>query len=193
MLTRLSTLHRGEPDRRGTGGRPERHPRRSPSPHLRLLPPGPPPAARVALTLRTLGGLATEGIASAFLVPAAAMAPRLVRFGTQGVIHRARHEGRAGPARGGESPAAGTGGSWRGSGTACSFVTGSPTRRLSSSARLVGLACRASRESASKSPVMRVSMGGAGCCAEAGFRPSGPWVHRVRVDDGRQLRRHDVT
>jgi RNA polymerase sigma-70 factor (ECF subfamily) len=35
--------------------------------------------ARVALTLRTLGGLETEAIARAFLVPEAAMAQRLVR------------------------------------------------------------------------------------------------------------------
>lgn len=35
--------------------------------------------ARVALTLRTLGGLTTEEIADAFLVPAATMAQRLVR------------------------------------------------------------------------------------------------------------------
>lgn len=35
--------------------------------------------ARVALTLRTLGGLATEEIASAFLVPTPTMAQRLVR------------------------------------------------------------------------------------------------------------------
>jgi RNA polymerase sigma-70 factor, ECF subfamily len=35
--------------------------------------------ARVALTLRTLGGLSTPEIASAFLVPAATMAQRLVR------------------------------------------------------------------------------------------------------------------
>jgi len=35
--------------------------------------------AQVALTLRTLGGLATEEIAKAFLVPAATMAQRLVR------------------------------------------------------------------------------------------------------------------
>ena len=35
--------------------------------------------ARVALTLRTLGGLSTEEIAEAFLVPPATMAQRLVR------------------------------------------------------------------------------------------------------------------
>jgi RNA polymerase sigma-70 factor (ECF subfamily) len=37
------------------------------------------PDARVALTLRTLGGLATDEIARAFLVPEATMAQRLVR------------------------------------------------------------------------------------------------------------------
>jgi RNA polymerase sigma-70 factor (ECF subfamily) len=37
------------------------------------------PEARVALTLRTLGGLATEEIAHAFLVPPVTMAQRLVR------------------------------------------------------------------------------------------------------------------
>src|SRR5258708_27061847 len=37
------------------------------------------PEAQVALTLRTLGGLSTEEIARAFLVPAATMAQRLVR------------------------------------------------------------------------------------------------------------------
>ena len=35
--------------------------------------------AQVALTLRTLGGLSTEEIARAFLVPEATMAKRLVR------------------------------------------------------------------------------------------------------------------
>src|SRR5208337_176684 len=37
------------------------------------------PEARVALTLRTLGGLGTDEIARAFLVPEATMAQRLVR------------------------------------------------------------------------------------------------------------------
>jgi len=37
------------------------------------------PEAQIALTLRTLGGLATEEIARAFLVPATTMAQRLVR------------------------------------------------------------------------------------------------------------------
>jgi RNA polymerase sigma-70 factor, ECF subfamily len=37
------------------------------------------PAARVALTLRLLGGLGTTDIAAAFLVPEATMAQRIVR------------------------------------------------------------------------------------------------------------------
>ena len=37
------------------------------------------PEAQVALTLRTLGGLETDEIARAFLVPATTMAQRLVR------------------------------------------------------------------------------------------------------------------
>jgi RNA polymerase sigma-70 factor (ECF subfamily) len=37
------------------------------------------PEARVALTLRTLGGLSTPGIAHAFMVPETTMAQRLVR------------------------------------------------------------------------------------------------------------------
>ena len=37
------------------------------------------PAAQVALTLRLLGGLTTQEIARAFLVPVPAMAQRLVR------------------------------------------------------------------------------------------------------------------
>ena len=41
--------------------------------------PALPPDARVALTLRTLGGLTTAEIARAFLVPEATMAQRLVR------------------------------------------------------------------------------------------------------------------
>ncbi len=44
--------------------------------------------AQVALTLRTLGGLATEEIARAFLVPAATMAQRIVRAKTK--IRQAR-------------------------------------------------------------------------------------------------------
>jgi RNA polymerase sigma-70 factor (ECF subfamily) len=46
------------------------------------------PAARVALTLRLLGGLTTEEIARAFLVPEATMAQRLVR--AKGKIRDAR-------------------------------------------------------------------------------------------------------
>jgi RNA polymerase sigma-70 factor (ECF subfamily) len=41
--------------------------------------PALPPEAQVALTLRTLGGLTTEEIARAFLVPVVTMAQRLVR------------------------------------------------------------------------------------------------------------------
>ncbi|MGI8827918.1 MAG: RNA polymerase sigma factor [Chloroflexota bacterium] len=41
--------------------------------------PALPPEARVALTLRTLGGLSTPEVAAAFLVPAPTMAQRLVR------------------------------------------------------------------------------------------------------------------
>ena len=41
------------------------------------------PAARVALTLRLLGGLTTAEIARAFLVPEATMAQRLVRAKAQ--------------------------------------------------------------------------------------------------------------
>ncbi|XXX77443.1 RNA polymerase sigma factor [Sorangium sp. So ce134] len=41
--------------------------------------PALPPESQVALTLRTLGGLETEEIARAFLVPVATMAKRLVR------------------------------------------------------------------------------------------------------------------
>src|SRR5579864_6795613 len=40
---------------------------------------GQPPDAQVALTLRTLGGLSTEEIALAFLVPAETMSKRLTR------------------------------------------------------------------------------------------------------------------
>ena len=46
------------------------------------------PAARVALTLRLLGGLTTAEIARAFLVPEATMAQRLVR--AKGKIRAAR-------------------------------------------------------------------------------------------------------
>ena len=47
------------------------------------------PAARVALTLRLLGGLTTAEIARAFLVPEPTMAQRLVR--AKGKIRTARH------------------------------------------------------------------------------------------------------
>ena len=54
-----------------------------PDDRLRLIftccHPALPDEARVALTLRTLGGLTTEEIARAFLVPPATMAQRLVR------------------------------------------------------------------------------------------------------------------
>lgn len=54
-----------------------------PDDRLRLIftccHPGLAPEAQVALTLRTLGGLETDEIARAFLVPAATMAQRLVR------------------------------------------------------------------------------------------------------------------
>ena len=54
-----------------------------PSDRLRLIftccHPALPLDAQVALTLRTLGGLETDEIARAFLVPAATMAQRLVR------------------------------------------------------------------------------------------------------------------
>ena len=54
-----------------------------PDDRLRLIftccPPALPMDARVALTLRTLGGLATPEIARAFLVPETTMAQRLVR------------------------------------------------------------------------------------------------------------------
>ena len=54
-----------------------------PDERLRLLftccHPALPPEARVALTLRTLGGLSTEAVARAFLVPAVTLAKRLER------------------------------------------------------------------------------------------------------------------
>jgi predicted RNA polymerase sigma factor len=40
---------------------------------------GPPPPARVALTLRLVGGLTTEEIARAYLVPESTVAQRIVR------------------------------------------------------------------------------------------------------------------
>ena len=57
----------------------ERNPRRSPPADLHLLPSGAGAEAQVALTLRTLGGLETDEIARAFVVPTATMAQRLVR------------------------------------------------------------------------------------------------------------------
>jgi len=59
---------------------------------LRLLftccHPALPPEARVALTLRTLGGLSTEAVARAFLAPVATLAKRLDRAKRK--IHEAR-------------------------------------------------------------------------------------------------------
>jgi RNA polymerase sigma-70 factor, ECF subfamily len=65
----------------GESSAPE--PQTIPDERLKLLftccHPALPLEARVALTLRTLGGLTTEEIASAFLVPTPTMAQRLVR------------------------------------------------------------------------------------------------------------------
>jgi RNA polymerase sigma-70 factor (ECF subfamily) len=62
---------------------PEYNPNEIPDDRLRLIftccHPALAPEAQVALTLRTLGGLQTEEIARAFLVPAPTMAQRLVR------------------------------------------------------------------------------------------------------------------
>ena len=62
---------------------PDYDPTEIPDDRLRLIftccHPALAPEARVALTLRTLGGLETDEIARAFLVPAATMAQRLVR------------------------------------------------------------------------------------------------------------------
>src|SRR5438445_12286286 len=60
--------------------------------------------AQVALTLRTLGGLETDEIARAFLVPTTTMAQRLVRAKSKisrrgHSVRRARHEGHARAAR----------------------------------------------------------------------------------------------
>ena len=56
-----------------------------PDERLRLLftccHPALSPEARVALTLRTLGGLSTEAVARAFLLPVATLAKRLERAG----------------------------------------------------------------------------------------------------------------
>jgi RNA polymerase sigma-70 factor (ECF subfamily) len=62
---------------------PEEYTNEIPDDRLRLIftccHPALAPEAQVALTLRTLGGLETEEIARAFLVPPATMAQRLVR------------------------------------------------------------------------------------------------------------------
>jgi RNA polymerase sigma-70 factor, ECF subfamily len=66
-----------------TGEAPELVPGDIPDDRLRLIftccHPALAPEAQVALTLRTLGGLGTDEIARAFLVPAPTMAQRLVR------------------------------------------------------------------------------------------------------------------
>ena len=64
---------------RGGGAGRHAESRTTGSADLHVLPPGAAPEARVALTLRALGGLTTREIARAFLVPEAAMAQRLVR------------------------------------------------------------------------------------------------------------------
>ena len=53
--------------------------RRPPPPHLHLLPPRPLRRIPLALTLRLLGGLTTDEIARAFLVPEPTIAQRIVR------------------------------------------------------------------------------------------------------------------
>jgi hypothetical protein len=60
--------------------------------------------ARVALTLRMLGGLTTDEIARAFLVPEATVAQRIVRAkrdprGRRRAVRGARGPGARGPAR----------------------------------------------------------------------------------------------
>jgi RNA polymerase sigma-70 factor, ECF subfamily len=76
----------------GTVEEPEYDPSRIPDDRLRLIFTCCHPAlglqAQVALTLRTLGGLETDEIARAFLVPVATMAQRLVR--AKGKIRDAR-------------------------------------------------------------------------------------------------------
>src|SRR6058998_701209 len=66
-----------------TTGEPALDPNEIADDRLRLIftccHPALAPEAQVALTLRTLGGLSTEEIARAFLVPAPTMAQRLVR------------------------------------------------------------------------------------------------------------------
>lgn len=56
-----------------------------------------PPPARVALTLRLVGGLATEEIARAFLVPEATVAQRIVRAKRRLAEHRISYEVPHGP------------------------------------------------------------------------------------------------
>jgi RNA polymerase sigma-70 factor, ECF subfamily len=74
-LAQLMTLEAGEPDQHDRS--------KIVDDRLRLIftccHPALSPEARVALTLRTLGGLRTPEIARAFLVPEATMAQRLVR------------------------------------------------------------------------------------------------------------------
>ena len=68
--------------RSGSRGDADGHgnvPGRTPRTHLHLLSPVLATEAQVALTLRTLGGLTTDEIARAFLVPEHTMAQRLVR------------------------------------------------------------------------------------------------------------------
>jgi hypothetical protein len=60
-------------------GRRRHHPGRAAGADLHLLSPRPRPEAQVALTLRTLGGLSTDEIALAFLVPSETMSKRLTR------------------------------------------------------------------------------------------------------------------
>ena len=66
-----------------TAEEPDRDPDQIPDDRLRLIftccHPALAPEAQVALTLRTLGGLETDEIARAFLVPVPTMAQRLVR------------------------------------------------------------------------------------------------------------------
>jgi RNA polymerase sigma-70 factor (ECF subfamily) len=74
VLVDLEQVGQGDPDDEDT---------HIPDTRLKLLftccHPALAPEARVALTLRTLGGLSTPEIAAAFLVPAPTMAQRLVR------------------------------------------------------------------------------------------------------------------
>ena len=78
-----SSAASSEPRRSGRAGprrRDRRRRRRRPAaPGLHGLPPGALTEARVALTLRLLGGLTTDEIARAFLVPEPTVAQRIVR------------------------------------------------------------------------------------------------------------------